>query len=395
MERRSRLCRRVDPGVADELDRRAFMRAAAGVAVLPGLGAAAPPDQNLTEHAVKTLGIPGPYPGRVIEVHHLRAVRSEAPNLDVVRIMVGLGIAGLTGIAEPVEAWRSMFEPGDVVGIKVNPVGHPLAISQHATVHAVVEGLESAGVRPGDIIIFDRYRDQFLRAGYEANLPEGCRWGAAVDSYDEAQLDIADYDPDVFVTLDIAHARPGVHDPRDERIRRSHLARIITRRVNKLIGIPVLKDHGAGGVTLALKNMSHGLVNNVSRSHGTHETFTCNVFIPAVVSHPVIRRKAVLQILDGLNAVFQGGPSAQKPYVWPHGSLLFATDPVALDRIGWEIVDDRRVKEGLPRVAETAINSESRHVVGYRQPQHITGAGALGLGVSDRARIEHTRIALG
>jgi len=32
-------------------------------------------------------------------------------------------------------------------------------------------------------------------AGYEKNLPDGCRWDAAVDTYDEAQLDIADYDP--------------------------------------------------------------------------------------------------------------------------------------------------------------------------------------------------------
>jgi hypothetical protein len=121
----------------------------------------------------------------------------------------------------------------------------------------------------------------------------------------------------------------------------------------------------------------------------------CNVFIPAVVAHPVIREKAVLQILDGLNAVFQGGPSAQERYVWPHGSLFFATDPVALDRTGWEIIDARRVKEGLPRVAETGIPSESPHVVGYRQPQHIAGAGALGLGVSDKARIEHRLIKLG
>ena len=104
--------------------------------------------------------------------------------------------------------------------------------------------------------------------------------------------DIADYDPDVFVTLDIVHANPKVHDPRDERTRRSHLAKIVTRKVNKLICIPVLKDHGSGGVTLALKNMSHGFENNVCRSHGTHDTNTCNLFIPAIVSHPLIRQKA-------------------------------------------------------------------------------------------------------
>jgi uncharacterized protein (DUF362 family) len=355
-------------------------------------------DQPATRRALQPLGIPGLYPGRVVEVRHADSVRDGVPNLEVVRRMVGSGIAGLTGVAEPVEAWRSLFEPGDVVGIKVNPVGSPNAISNYATVHAIVEGLGSAGIKPRDVIIFDRYRDQFVQAGYEKNLPAGCRWDAAVDSYDEAQLDIADYDPDVFVTMDIVHAKPGVHDPRDERTRRSHLAKVVTRKVNKLICIPVLKDHGSGGVTLALKNMSHGLVNNVCRSHGTHDTNTCNIFIPSIVMHPTIRKKAVLQVLDGLNAVYHRGPGARKEYVWEYKALFFATDPVALDRTCWEIVDAKRVREGMPPVAETGRSGKDpthTEAFDYRQPQHIAGAGALGLGVYDKEKITHKIIKLG
>jgi uncharacterized protein (DUF362 family) len=343
------------------------------------------------------LGIPGPFPGRVVEVQKPGSVTDGVPKLEAVRAMVAKGMTALTGITEPVEAWRSMFEPGDVVGIKVNPVGAPLAISNYATVHAIVEGLNSAGIKPADIIVFDRYRDQFLETGYVKNLPAGCRWDAAVDKYEESQLDIADYDPDVFVTLDIVHANPKVHDPKDERTRRSHLEKIVTRKVNKLICIPVLKDHGSGGVTLALKNMSHGLVNNVCRSHGTHDTNTCNLFIPAICAHPIIRQKAVLQILDGLNAVFQGGPGSRKEYVWSYEALFFATDPVAMDRVGWELVDAKRVKQGLPPVAEVGKAGKDplgTEMFDYRQPQHIAGAGALGLGVFDRAKIDHKVIKL-
>ena len=68
---------------------------------------------------------------------------------------------------------------------------------------AIVEGLESAGVRRRDIVVFDRYKDQFLQSGYKDHLPDGCRWDWAVDTYDEPQLDIARYDPDVFATLEI------------------------------------------------------------------------------------------------------------------------------------------------------------------------------------------------
>ncbi len=51
--------------------------------------------------------------------------------------------------------------------------------------------------------------------------------------------------------------------------RRSQVARFMTQEVKKLINLPALKDHQSAGVTLALKNLSHGLVNNVSRKPPT------------------------------------------------------------------------------------------------------------------------------
>src|ERR1700733_15812308 len=100
------------------------------------------------------------------------------------------------------------------------------------------------------------------------------------------------------------------YDPKDDRNLRSHLGLVVTRRVNKLVMLPVVKDHGSAGVTGALKNMSHGLVNNVARSHSTPDTNACNQFIPQVVAHPILRKKCVLQIMDGIRAVYQGGPFA-------------------------------------------------------------------------------------
>jgi len=94
---------------------------------------------------------------------------------------------------------------------------------------------------------------------------------------------------------------PG-YDINDAHARRSYAARFITSEVNKVINLPVLKDHSSAGVTLCLKNLSHGLVNNVSRSHLSPTANACGVFIPAVVSMPVIRDKVVLNILDGIKA---------------------------------------------------------------------------------------------
>jgi hypothetical protein len=117
-----------------------------------------------------------------------------------------------------------------------------------------------------------------------------------------------------------------------------------------------------------------------------------------IVALPAIRQTAVLQVLDGLNAVYHRGPGAIRKYVWSYGALFFATDPVALDRIGWEIVDARRVAEGMPPVAETGKAGKDptgTEAFDYRQPQHIAGAGALGLGVYDKARIEHRVVTMG
>ena len=57
-----------------------------------------------------------------------------------------------------------------------------------------------------------------------------------------------------------------------------------------------------------------------------------------------------------------------------------------MDRIGWGIIDAKRKEMGLPAVGDTKWMGGS-----YRQPEHIIFAGALGLGESDRNKIEHIR----
>jgi uncharacterized protein (DUF362 family) len=309
--------------------------------------------------------------------------------------MVERGMRDLVGSSDAVEAWRRFFAPGDVVGIKVNPVGAPHAISNFATVRAIIGGLRSAGVRPRDIVVFERYRKAIASTGYPEQLPEGVRWDASAEDYDRIQLDIKGYDPDVFMAMELVAL--GRHDPKDDRTRRSHLSLIASRQVDKIVNVPVLKDHGSAGVTLALKNLSHGLVNNVARSHSTPSTNACNIFIPAVVALPKIRQKVVLNVLDGLKAVYELGPGGVKQFTWAYRSLFFATDPVALDWIGWEIIDAKRKQVGLPPVAQTGIlgnPANPKEGFDIRQPQHIPLAGALGLGVADRKRIDHRKVTL-
>lgn len=329
------------------------------------------------------LAMPGPYRGRVVAVRNPAVLASGQYQAEEIRRMMRLGMTELTGADGWTGAWRRFFEPGDVVGIKVNPVGQPHVISDATVVREIIAGLEAVGVKRRDIVVYDRYRMEFLRAGFDKWLPEDVRTSYATQRFDPTQQAIEGYDPDHYI--DMALTLPGFSVD-NVTARRSYAARFITREVNKLVSLPVLKDHQSAGVTLALKNLSHGLVNNVNRSHSTHSLNACNAFIPAVVSLPVIRNKAVLHILDGVKGVYHGGPSARPQFVWEHQTLYFATDPVALDHIGWEAIDAKRVSVGMKKLVEDTPDKFSTFV--RRQPEHVEIAGALGLGEWDRAKID-------
>lgn len=364
----------------DGISRRALLLAGLAGSAVPLLTSM----RSFSKPASSKPGIPGPYPGRVIAVRHPGSIVSGAFQAEPIRAMMHRGMAALTGSADWAEAWRVFFEPGDVVGIKVNPVGAPHVISCAEVIHEIVAGLKVAGVKSQDIVVYDRYRQELLGTGFVKMLPEGVRHSAAVEKFDQVQLDINGYDPEHY--LDMALVTPG-QDPSSPQARRSYVARFLTKEVNKLINLPVVKDHQSAGVTLALKNLSHGLVNNVFRSHSTPTLNACGAFIPAVVNLPVIRQKTVLHIMDGIKAVYHGGPGSDHGrFVWEHKTLYFATDPVALDRIGWKAIDQRRLQAGMSVIAEAKPDQYTTFL--RRQPEHIEIAGALGLGEWDERRIE-------
>lgn len=431
-------------------------------------------DVEITPSAKSTKAdlMPGPFRGRVVDVHHPHAV-DEFHQIDrpTVRRMMDAGMCAFTGVEHPVEAWRIFFTPGEVVGIKVNPVGkgdksrpHAIgSISNPEVLLEIVRNLKQIGVKPQDIIVFERYASEFIEAGYEKVMGEremdGVRWLASGTGYSPQQLAItgvdnpdayspellrhvAGYDPDAFVHMGFAAQE---HSQNDDRRFRSHLSTIVTRMVDKFITIPVLKDHRSAGVTLSLKNLSHGMNNNVARSHisgmthgfpdslgrGLDGPNQCNTFIPAAVNQPATRQKAALHIMDGLIAVYEGGPGCwNKSWgTWRANRLFFATDPVAMDHIGWDVIDAKRVQLGLPRVGEigrkdftparqahmiasamhpaTTADAIARiaaaefvrgagdsEVFDRRTPEHIILASLVGLGEFDLNKITYQRVHL-
>ena len=298
-------------------------------------------------------------------------------------------MAELTQAPSWIEGWRTLFEKGDVVGIKVSPVGGKKLCSDALVLQEILAGLKEAGVPARDVMVFSRYRKEIQDAGIDKWLPPGVRWDAPSEDYAEWQHDMDGYDPDHF--MEMALVKPN-EDSSDPHIRRSYVARIVTKQINKFINLPVLKHHQSAGVTIALKNMSHGMVNNVNRSHVTPTSNACGIFIPSVVSLPVIREKAVLHICDAVKAGYHGGPGTNPRYIWEHNTMYFATDPVALDKTGWKAIDAKRRQVGMLPIALSKPDRDSHFL--NCQVEHIEIAGNLGLGVFDDAKIQVKRVSL-
>jgi hypothetical protein len=89
--------------------------------------------------------------------------------------------------------------------------------------------------------------------------------------------------------------------------------------------------------------------------------------VPVIQSQPSGRAQRSDERLRGIHCG-AGGPAG----VPPEGG---AADPVAVDRVGWKVIDEKRVAEGLQPVA---LAKSKRGGYLNMQPEHIEFAGALG-----------------
>lgn len=340
------------------------------------------------------LAMPGPYRGKVVEVAHRDSVVKNQINQTAVRKMIARGMCALTGEKDDAHAWARFFNPKDIVGVKICTVGMPIAISQPETVAEVIRALRTVGIPATNIVIFNRYQDEIDKVDWKrGGLPDGIKYASASPAYSEIQTSLDGYDPNVYV--EFAKVMPG-QDAGDSVNRRSHLCNIVSKQLTKIVNVCALKDHSCAGITMALKNMSHGFNNNVCRTHPEHDNNWSDIFIPSMVNQQPIREKVVLHIGDALIGCYDGGPGAFNKHfrTWEQRSIFVGTDPVAMDRIGWTILDRVRMQHNLPKLAESGCKRKNpgNEPYDYRQPEHVLIAGKKGLGEWDLAKIKYERI---
>ena len=392
------------------MDRRAFVRllaAAASASATASLDGAAKPRSRISPIPAPQIapdvprvrvvssyrpatrpGMPGPYPGRVVSVTSARSVDAATgvANADVVREMMARGMRTLTGAATVPDAWRRFFEPADRVGIKVNCGGYPHCVSAYEIVGETARQLTAIGVPASQIYVYERFQNQIDEVNYAPHLPEGVTIVAAERA--NRSVDNAGYDPATYVEADLF----GEDDTR------SNLMRLVSQRLTKIINIPNMKDHGATGVTGCLKNIAYGSFSNVARTHQRGRTHTRSLVGQLAAVEP-LRSRTVLQIMDGLRGVWHGGPFARTPrYVFYPKQIMVGTDPVAIDRLLLDIIDNERRARGAIsiwdrspaslRIDDTRARDADPNVnIIVREPGHVEYASTLGLGIYDRQRI--------
>jgi uncharacterized protein DUF362 len=331
--------------------------------------------------------MPGPWPGRVVSVKSDRSLDATGRVVEaVVREMMDRGLRALTGETTTAAAWRRLFEPGDVVGIKVNAGGVPYVVSSPAIVAETCRRLMAVGIPATSLFVFERFQNQIVAIDYVPHLPDGVTVFAAEKG--NRRQENGAYDPETYVEVEFF----------DEDDTRSHMMKLVTRKLTKIVNIPNMKDHGATGVTGCLKNVAYGCFSNVARSHARGRTHTLTS-VGTFASVEPLRSRVVLQVMDGLHAVWHGGPFAHTDrYLFHPRQILFGTDPVAIDRLLLDIIDDKRKAEGAisiwDRSPETlklddqwARDADPNVNILIREPGHVEYAGRLGLGIADRARI--------
>ena len=284
------------------------------------------------------------------------AVHGANGQLDEARVLALLdkAIATYTGREHPVEGWQHILRQGGgegkVIGLKTNGLGGRGICTHAALVFAVAERLQQAGVKPGNILVWDRNARDLEVCGLTINTdPSHVRcYGSDVSGFEDQQAEWGSA--------------------------RIKLSKILTRECAMVIGLPILKDHSMAGVTFAMKNM-YGVVDHPRDLHCDGH---CNPGVADLNCIPVVRNKVRFTIGDAISSVYDGGPGFHPERLWYPNALIVGEDRVATDHTAWQMIARKRAEMGAPTLEAAG-----------RPPLYIATAAdaAHRLGTNDPARI--------
>lgn len=278
---------------------------------------------------------------RVIVTHDPGATVTFVPAPNRIGAMVDRGLMALTAQPTVREAWLSLVTTQDTVGIKVVSGPGPTIGTRPAVVEAVVTSLLQTGLPPGRIIIWDRNMSHLQAAGMlELADRHGVRVVGSVGS---------GYDPEVYYDtpllgrlvwgdLEFGRESPGAG-------RRSHVSRLISKELTRIISISPLLNHNVVGVSGHLYGLTMSGVDNTLRFEG--DAARLAEAVPEIMAE-IFADKFALGIVDALICQYQGQARPLLHYSTVLNQLWFSLDPVALDVLAIEELDRQRLAAQIP-----------------------------------------------
>jgi len=283
------------------------------------------------------------------------------PKADVARTMVERALMELTGAPNLAEALGKFIHKDDIVAIKPNGIAGQSGATMAANAEVVmpiIDGLITLGVPAEKITVYEQFPSYLkgTRIGGKGNkLPAGVKTGIHMNN-------LADM-PETVV-------HKGV---------KTQYVRFLTE-ATAVINVTVVKDHSICGFTGCLKNMTHGSITNP----GKHHAAGAHAQIAALYNHEILKSRVRLHIIDAFKIMYDKGPLDKDPKRRiPYGAVFATTDPVAMDTLGWKIVDKARQENGMKTLAQVG-----------REPKFIAKAADLGLGAHAESKIKLTEVSL-
>lgn len=317
------------------------------------------------------LKAPTPPLSRVVHVHDSGATNwtgsgwyGNYVNQNTVNTMVENGLKELTGYSTWPDIWAALFskvngsgyQVGQKIAIKVNFNNSNEGCGDSDNeidalpqpVKALISGLTQAGVQQQDIWIYDasrripdRFRNHIVN-GNPPNYPNVVFYGhfsvlctgvnAATFNSIHASLEVQFSDPDSNLS--------------------NRWLPDLLYQATYVINMPILKEHGIHPVSLGFKN-HFGSINNIIRlgNDDLHYYIAPSnaLYSPTyspmidIFQNPNIKNKTILTVGDGLFGA--NGATGSAIQVWPKtfggaaNSLLFSTDPVAIDCVMCDLLD--------------------------------------------------------
>jgi hypothetical protein len=158
--------------------------------------------------------------------------------------------------------------------------------------------------------------------------------------------------------------------------RRSHVSKLVTREITKIINITPLLNHYEVGVCGNLFSLAMGSVDNIVRFESDPERLA--TVVPEIYNLPELADRVVLNMVDALLCQYAGSERALLHYSTPLNEIRVSKDPVALDALSVdELTRQRRKYDGQEVKSRADLYSNAE---------------LLELGVADLKKIRVTRL---